>query len=408
MAETSANILTASSSHADWLPPEEVRQLTVEKVTSNLRDASAAIAAEATQAEKQRFPTERAWSLVRRSGLFYLTVPAERGGVGARTTDAFYDPILTIAECCMSTAWCAVQSLQHQWLIGLFPEQFQQEVWGKLPYLTSAGSAFPMARAVEADGGYRVSGHFRWGSGILYAQWVFVMAVVKGADDRARSVCLFMPVTDVTILDSWFMDGMAGSGSHDFIVDNVFVPTHRSLDGAMLNFGQPARANPLQRAPLPVLASSFVPVPILGAARSIVRAYRARLTAEGVDIGPTGRRGDHVTLARAEMALQFAEMAIRDSARRIGDWLQTGTPIPDEPRMALRAQSAYAVSLCRQAARDIMDISGSTAHGLGNPSQRALRDITVLSTHPTVDLAASMDVYGRQLVGLPIEYFRRT
>ncbi len=407
MAEARVGGLAANSSHTDWLPPEDVRRLTVQDVAFSLRSASAAIAAEAPHTEKQRFPTERAWSLVRRSGLFYLTVPAEHGGVGAQTTDAFYDPILAIAECCMSTAWCAVQSLQHQWLVGLFPEQFQQEVWGRLPYLTSAGSAFPMGRAVEVGGGYRVSGHFRWGSGILYAQWVFVMAVVKGADEKSRSLCLFMPVTDVTILDSWFMDGMAGTGSHDFVVDDVFVPMHRSLDGATLNLGQPARANPLQRAPLPVLASSFVPVPILGAARSIVRAYRTRLTTEGVEIGATGRRGDHVALARAEMALQFAEMAIRDSGRRIGDFLQSGAPIPDEHRMALRAQSAYAVGLCRQAARDIMDISGSSAHGLGNPSQRALRDISVLSTHPTVDMASSLDVFGRQLVGLPIEYFRR-
>jgi len=407
MREVPAKILTANASHADWLPPDEVRQLTVQKVTARLREASAVIAAEAPQTEKQRFPTERAWSIVRQSGLFYLTVPKEHGGVGSQTADAFLDPILAIAESCMSTAWCAVQSLQHQWLIGFFPEQFQQEVWGNFPYLTSAGSAFPMGRAINVEGGYRVSGHFRWGSGILYAQWVFVMAAVRGADDKSRSLCLFMPVRDVTILDSWFMDGMAGTGSHDFLVEDVFVPTHRSLDGAMLYLGQPTRANPLQRAPLPVLASSFVPVPILGAARSIVDAYRAQLTAEGVEIGPTGRRGDHVVLAKADMALRFAEMAIRDSAARIRDLLLKETPMPESTRIALRAQSAYAVGLCRHAARQIMDICGSTAHGLGRPAQRALRDLTVLASHVTVDVASSLDVYGRLLVGLPIEYHRR-
>jgi 3-hydroxy-9,10-secoandrosta-1,3,5(10)-triene-9,17-dione monooxygenase len=264
-----------------------------------------------------------------------------------------------------------------------------------------------MGRAIEADNGYRVSGHFRWGSGILYAQWVFVMALVKGADGSSRSVCLFMPVSDVTILDSWFMDGMAGTGSHDFVVEDVFVPAHRSVDGAMLHLGQPARVNPLQRAPLPVLASSFVPVPILGAARSIVKAYRAQLATAGVEIGPTGRRGDHVALARADMALQFAEMAIRDSASRIQNLLREAVPIAESTRIALRAQSAYAVDLCRQAAREIMDLCGSGAHGLGHPAQRALRDVTVLASHVTVDLASAMDVYGRHLAGLPIEYFRR-
>ena len=400
-------MLTANSSHQDWLPQEQVRQLTVEKVTTRLREAAALIAAEALQTERQRFPTERAWSAVRQSGLFYLTVPKEHGGVGVQTADAFLDPILTIAQCCMSTAWCAVQSLQHQWLLGLFPEQFQHEVWGKLPYLTSAGSAFPMGRALQVEGGYRVSGHYRWGSGILYAQWVFVMASTKEANDKPKPLCLFMPVSDVTILDSWFMDGMAGTGSHDFVVEDVFVPTHRSLDGAMLYIGQPTRSNPLQRAPVPVLASSFVPVPILGAARAIINTYRAQLTAEGVEIGPTGRRGDPVALARSDMALRFAEMAIRDSASRIADLLLKGTTIPEETRIALRAQSAYAVGLCRQAAREIMDICGSTAHHLDKPMQRALRDITLLASHPTVDLASAMDVYGRHLVGLPIEYFRR-
>ena len=393
--------------HTDWLPAAEVSALTPDEVARRLREAGPVIAAEAAETERQRYPTERAWSTVRKSGMFYLTVPREFGGVEVETLEAFIEPILAIAENCMSTAWCAFQSMQHQWMLSLFSDEFRREAFTSLPYVTLSGSSFPLGKAVKVDGGYRVSGRYRWGSGVLYAQWVFAIAQLDDGSGTPRSGCFFMPVEDVTILDTWSVDGMAGTGSHDYVVDDVFVPEHRALDAVMLYAGQQDRANPLHRAPLPVIAPALVPLSIIGAARSVVSAYRERLSAEGIKLGATGRRGDLVALARADTAVRIAEITIRAEIAQIQDYLSAARPVPEDVRSALRAQSTYAVDLCKTAVRAIGDLSGSGIHYYGNAMQRAIRDINMLSTHTVIDLPHAMDAHGRQMLGLPMEYFQR-
>ena len=394
--------------HSDWLSANDVSTLTPALVAARLREAGPVIAAEANETEHQRFPTERAWSSIRKSGMFYLTVPREFGGVEVESLDAFIEPILAIAENCMSSAWCAFQSMQHQWMLSLFSAEFQREVFGSLPYATLSGSSFPMGKAVKVDGGYRVNGRYRWGSGVLYAQWVFAIAQLDDGSGMPKSGCFFMPVDDVTVLDTWYVDGMAGTGSHDFVVDDVFVPEHRALDAVMLYTGQQERANPLQRAPLPVIAPALVPLSIIGAARSAVAAYQTRLTAEGIALSATGRRGDHVALAKADTAVRIAEIVIRSEIAQIQDYLSAAKPIPEDVRAVMRAQSTYAVDLCKTAVRAIGDLSGSGVHYVGNAMSRAIRDIAMLSSHTVIDLPHAMDAHGRQMLGMPIEYFGRS
>lgn len=399
--------LKPQSAHADWLAPGDVSALTPAEVARRLREAGPVIAAEAGLAEQQRFASERAWSAVRKSGMFYLTVPKQFGGVEVESLEAFIEPILAIAENCMSTAWCAFQSMQHQWMLSLFPEEFQREVYADLPYVTLSGSSFPMGKAVKVDGGYRVNGRYRWGSGILYAQWVFAIAQLDDGSGAPKAGCFFMPVDAVTVLDTWHVDGMAGTGSHDYVIDNVFVPEHRGLDAVMLYVGQQERSNPLQRAPLPVVAPALVPLSIIGAARSVVRAYQGRLAAEGIELNATGRRGDHAALARADTAVRIAELTIRSEIAQIQEHLDAAMPIPEPVRAALRAQSTFAVDLCKTAVRTIGDLSGSGVHYSGNAMMRAIRDINMLSSHTVIDLPHAMDAHGRQMLGLPMEMFRR-
>ena len=403
MTEQPPKVLTPRPDHDDWLTEEEVRGLTVEKVVTALEKAGESIAADAEETERQRHPTEAAWSAVRKSGLFYLLVPEEFGGVGVDRLDALVDPVLVIAEQCASTAWCAMQCMEQQWMVSLFPEEFQREVWGRLPYLTAAGSAFPMGAATRVDGGFRVTGRYRWGSGILYAQWVYAFALTEEADGNSRPYLFFVPIEDVTILDTWFVDGMAGTGSHDFVVSDVFVPEHRALDAVPLfTTGRLDKPNPIQRVPLPVFLATFVSIPILGAARSVVKAHRDRLIGARADNGSTLKSADPTLLARADTSVRLAELALRSALAEIHDHLEAAAPIPEDVRSSLRAQVAYSVDLARTAARSIGDVSGSSAHLLANPIQRAVRDVNMLSTHVAVEFSEAMDFHGRQLIGMPV------
>jgi hypothetical protein len=78
---------------------------------------------------------------------------------------------------------------------------------------------------------------------------------------------------------------------------------------------------------------------------------------------------------------------------------------PVEDRVRLRAQIAYGAHLCLTAVRAIADISGSSAHLLSNPLQRALRDVSMISTHAILEINSSLELQGRLMIGLPSNYW---
>ena len=405
MSDVEATAILPHPRHQDWLEPEEVAGLTVEVIRQRLLDIQGLIAAHAMEAEQQRYPVEKVWSAIRRTGLFYLYVPKTFGGMGHGDLEAMIDLCTIIGEGCASTAWGAVQCLQNQWLIARFPERFQQEIWGTFPYVTAAGSAFPLGKATRVDGGFRLTARYRWGSGVMYSQWVFGFAQVDDPDGKQPVYCMMWPIEEGTVLDTWHFDGMCGSGSHDYAAEDLFIPEHRTLNAEVLSQGMPDRATPLERIPPPVIIPIILSLPILGAARGAVKAYRKRLSTGGPDGGPVDRALHHACLARADLAVSIAELTIRDAARRLQDDFSRSASISQAERTKVRAVGAYAVEMCKNALRSISDISGSSAHHLSNPIQRALRDVTILGTHVAIDPNVTAELYGRDLVGIASEIY---
>lgn len=400
LANSPTGVIVPHAQHDDWLSQGELASLSLDRIVERVTGVGDLLAAEAAETERQRHPTQAAWSAVRRTGAFYLYVPKAFGGLGTESFSALADVVPRLAEHCASTAWCAVQCLFHQWMIGLGSPEFQNEIFGRFPYLTAAGSAFPPGKAVRVDGGFRVSGGYSWGTGISYAQWVFGFAMVEPAGDRPEAYCFFMPVDEVTVLDSWRMDGMAGTGSHDFQIRDVFVPAHRIIGIATLGGAAGPGASPINRVPMFMLNALAVSLPILGAARGVVKAYRARLSSSGPDRGPSERALDHVRFARAELDVTMAERAIRDGVAQMEEITAQPSPATELEQAEVRAQFAYGASLCRDAVRAISDASGSSAHALSHPLQRAVRDINMLSTHSTINLETALETLGRLRLGL--------
>jgi alkylation response protein AidB-like acyl-CoA dehydrogenase len=235
----------------------------------------------------------------------------------------------------------------------------------------------------------------------MYAEWLFGFAQIEEEDGSLGVRCVLVPMKEAQLLDTWHVDGVVASGSHDFVFDNLFVPAHRVQRPQVLVQPQPDHANPLLRVPLLQFPHFFSASPILGAARGAVAAYRARLASGGPDGAPVDRALDHECLARSETAVRIAELAIRDAGRRlIALYGDGGTP-PAEAPLALRVQVSHAAEMCKNVLRAISDASGSSAHLLGNPLQRAVRDGTMLATHATINPFGLTEALGKVMLGLP-------
>jgi 3-hydroxy-9,10-secoandrosta-1,3,5(10)-triene-9,17-dione monooxygenase len=393
-------VLVPNSINRDFLSPEEVKTLTPSEVIRRVTALRELIADNAAEAERLNHPVDLVWSAIRRTGVFYLFITRKFGGLESNL-QTFIDVMLPIAEGCASTAWCTGFSIEHQWFVAQYPEVVQQEIWGRFPYITSAASGFPPGTAVRVDGGYRVTGRWRFASGIMHSDWVTPVALVRDASGKSTPFYFLIPIDQVTVYDTWKVDGMAGTGSHDFAAQEVFVPERLALNFAESVAGTLGHRSSFYRIPKAPLLALLAVVPALGAARGALIRFRARLATPGPEGVPIDRPLAQLALGRADMDLVAAELMIRDTARELEEIAKFDQPASASERVRLRTRLAYAADLCRNAVRTIHDVSGSSAHYLSNPSQRVLRDVTMISTHAVFEFGSSMELHGRVMIGLP-------
>src|SRR4030095_3147873 len=93
----------------------------------------------------------------------------------------------------------------------------------------------PTAEAVVGPAGYRVTGRQGFSTGCRHASWVAAHAQViahgqiRLENEQPEMRYLFVPVREAQLLDTWHTRGMRGTGTHHFAVNDVFVPTDRTV-----------------------------------------------------------------------------------------------------------------------------------------------------------------------------------
>src|SRR6266516_1788513 len=109
--------------------------------------------------ELRRLPDETIADL-HRTGLFRILQPGRVGG-SELPFRSIVELVAVIGRGCGSTAWVLANLAAHHWLLGMWPQQAQDEIWGESPdNLIGSALIFPRGRAKRVDGGYRITG--RW------------------------------------------------------------------------------------------------------------------------------------------------------------------------------------------------------------------------------------------------------
>lgn len=390
----------------DFLDPAEVAALTPEIIRGRLVALQPLIRENAREAERRRRPVTEVIKAIRKTGLFYLMIPRDCGGMG-EAPEALIDLINPIAEVCMSTAWVSAFIVNHNWLGSHLPKQAQDEIWGgPAPYMFAPAVSNPPARVEAVDGGYRVNGHWKWGTCVTHADWIMGFGFIETENGPAYCNVVF-PVGDAKVYDTWRSDGLCGTGSHDIVVEDLFVPAHRMAmlgpvfegsSGAAERFGSPVYAMPM--LPFLTFAAS---APAVGGARAAINAVANRLavhTRVGDTVTQVEKPISQARLARADLLARAGETLIRTVAREMPGYKAIPEEQRLETRLRWRAQVAQGVHMCREAVEVAAASAGSSLHFLDNPLQRIMRDMSVLTTHFVFDLDAAHEQYGRKLVGL--------
>ncbi|MGH2478347.1 MAG: acyl-CoA dehydrogenase family protein, partial [Ktedonobacteraceae bacterium] len=251
---------------------EQLGSMTQEEAVARARALAPAIRERAASAETQRRqPAETIREIVE-AGLVRLLIPKRWGGCEL-PVDALAETALAIAKADGSTGWCYAFLVGHPWLLAHFPDEAQRDVWGENPDALLATSFVPEGRFTSVEGGYRLSGNWPWSSGVDHCEWNLVLALPASMDGPPR--LFLLPKSDYEIMDTWFVTGLAASGSNNVVAKDIFVPEHRTLLLPHLVRGQsPSNPGPLYTLPFLSVFIVFLSVPLLGTTLAAYESWR--------------------------------------------------------------------------------------------------------------------------------------
>jgi 3-hydroxy-9,10-secoandrosta-1,3,5(10)-triene-9,17-dione monooxygenase len=232
--------------------------VTHEHVVNQVRELVPTLRSRAAQAEAARVMLPETVADLHRIGALRILQPKRWGGMELDFI-TYIDVPMELARGCASTSWNTVNLSIHEWMLAMYDERAQADVWDANPQaLIAAGIAFPQGRARKVDGGFVISGKWNFSSGVNLAEWCMLAAIVRDGDKVIDHRMCLLNQSQYEVVDDWHTLGMRSTGSMTVIANDIFVPEYRALcmydirggDGFPGARGNP---NPLYRISLTAL-----------------------------------------------------------------------------------------------------------------------------------------------------------
>lgn len=359
------------------------------------------------RSEEERILLPETMADLHRTGLLRVLQPKRWGGMEL-DFPACFDVAYELGRGCASTSWTAVNLLIHHWMLALYEEGAQKDVWEQNPDAGIASGVSPaqgQARAV--DGGYMVSGRWNFSSGVNVSDWNMLAANVREGDKVVDARLCVLHKSDYEVVDDWQVLGMRATGSMTVEAKDVFVPAHRALSmydlcGGDSFPGAAGNPGPLYRVALSMLSGHVISGAVVGNAQAALE-----LTVESIaqrSAVTTGARlrdvqAIQLRVGAAAARIEAARQLIRNDMLE-GQEIANRNEVPDQERK-LRAKRnvAYGVSLCTEAVDMLHALGG--AHGIydGYPIQRIFRDAHAGGAHVLFGLDLNFSTWGLVALG---------
>jgi acyl-CoA dehydrogenase len=330
------------------------------------------------------------------AGFFKALVPVELGGHGADYRE-MCEAIRRLAVHCSSTA---LAFSMHCHLVALPTWRWRHEkapVEGLLKrvaaddliLISSGGSDWLSSggTATKVEGGFRIKARKIFASGCPMGDMLITSAVFDDPDKGPTVLHFGVPfrAEGVSLTDTWHVLGMRGTGSHDVVLDNVFVPD------AAISARRPAgKWHPLFHGvamiALPMVYSAYVGVAENARARAIELARKKASTGHVVSL-----------VGKMENAYATAELAF-DHMIRIAE---TSVPGAAATQRALFARMLTGRAVVETVER-AMEVAGGASFYRSGGLERAFRDVQGARFHPLAE-GPQLDFAGRFALGLDID-----
>lgn len=336
---------------------------------------------------------------IRQSGLAGMGLPEELGG-SASSPATIVTALERVATGDAAAAWVTMISSTSALWGAYLPIEGAQRIFSRGSETLTAGVFAPKGIARMSGDGFRVTGTWPFGSGSMHADWISGGCLVdRGAGPEGPVMTAFFPSEAVGIVDTWHVGGLRATGSHDFRVEDQWVPRDLTCS---LQADRPWSDSPLYRFP----PFAMLALGIAGVTLGIGRGAIDDLLDLAVNKVPTGSRRTlaerpavQEAVARAETVLGSARAHVLHEVEEAWQAAQNGEPVDVTRRVRLRMAATHTVESAAAAVDGMYRAAGGTAIYDSSPLQQRFRDIHTATQHMMV-AQPTWEVAGRVLLGI--------
>jgi alkylation response protein AidB-like acyl-CoA dehydrogenase len=356
--------------------------------------------------EQHRRIHDEALQALEQAGVFRLRVPKCYGGYEADTS-TLVEVLAELGQGDGSTAWVAWVLSSNTWLVGLFPDTVQDEVFAN-PDTRVSGTLAPTGKVEPRDGGFVLNGQWHFHSGSLHSQWSVMSAISLTPEKEPAPVAVLVPTKKLEVIDDWDTTGLSGTGSVSSVAKEIFVPTEYVIPVISLIQGQSASQQnadvPIYRTPMgPTIAAAACGTP-LGLARATLTNFFQRLPGRGIAYTTYARQAEapitHLQVAEAAMKIDEAEFHAFHAASLVDTKAVNGETWTLEERARVRMDAGMVARLAKEAIDILNTASGGSSIYKSVPIQRIERDIQAANLHGMIHPNTNLELYGRIRCGL--------
>jgi len=357
----------------------------------SVRDLAPSISARSAEIDAGRRLPPDLLAQLKAAGCFRMFVPKSHGGLDV-DVPASMEIIETLATADGSTGWVVMIGSETPMFLALLSRKRFDRLYANGPDVIIGGAFAPRGQAEMIDDGYRVSGRWSFASGCQHSDWLFGNCVVTEngkprpglipGTPEARAMMFAPPKAQ--IIDTWSVNGLRGTGSHDIAVENLVVPSDDSLD---IFLGQSSVPGPSMAEPL-LYAALHIGTVAIGIAQ--------RALTEIVALANTNKRRLYASaslaesplfqfrLGQADASLRAARNLLRSEAEAVWNSAVACIPISIDGRAPVMAAITWAVHTCSAVVDSCYKAGGGSSPYDGSPLQRCMRDIQTLTQHAAV------------------------
>ena len=361
----------------------------------------------AARAEEERVLLPETLDDLHRTGVMRVLQPKRWGGMEFDYV-AYVDFSEMIARGCASTGWNVGNLLIHHWMLALYDERAQQEVWGKDPEaLIASGIAYPQGSGKKVDGGFLISGRWNFSSAVNVADWNMLAVTVRDGEKVVDHRMCLLHKSEYQVVDDWHVLGMRSTGSMTVVAKDVFVPEYRALCAYDLRGGVPfpgAKGNPgpVYRVPFSAMAAHGIGGVAVGNAQAALD-----LTIESVVKRSTNYQGlkmrdiqtIQVRIGAAGARIDAARELLRRNCHEAMEIARAGAAADAPTKLRFKRDLAYAAQIANEAVDLLHAMAGANGIYDSYPIQRIFRDAHALGGHFSFSSDAQFSSWGLAALG---------